>query len=78
MTAKYGQMVHRGGPQWSKVRRRVTLDVSRGILLQDLKDVQSASEYEIKFPIPAECSQIETVFYYVKDGHSWHLKTQRP
>ena len=51
MTAKFGQMVHRGGPRWSAVQRRVTLDVSRGILLQDLRDVQSASKHEIKFPI---------------------------
>jgi hypothetical protein len=69
---KRGQKVQRGGPAWSSVRRRVTLDLESGILLQDLKDVHNASPQELKFKLPEGCTAVETIFYFVRAGRKWH------
>ena len=67
-----GQKPGRGGPSWDRVVRRVTLDVSRGVVLQDLHDVQNADTSLVNFPIPKGSRVIESLFYHVVPGKSWH------
>eukprot|EP00434_Breviolum_minutum_P025627 symbB.v1.2.022644.t1/scaffold2018.1/size92264/4 len=63
--AVHGQKPGHGGPSWDRVVRRVRLDVSRGVVLQDLHDVQSADPSLVNFQIPKESCVIESTFYHV-------------
>ena len=70
--ARTGRMPGQKGPCWESVTRRVTLDLSNGILLQDFRDVHSASRSDLHFKIPDNCYRTETLFYFVREGRNWH------
>ena len=69
---KCGQFPGANGPEWDRVRRRVTLDLTNGVILQDLKDVHNATTADLQFELPKQCREIETVFYYLEPGKQWH------
>lgn len=52
--------------------RRITLDLTNQVVLQDLKDANNAPKWQWTFAIPKTCKHVETVFHYVKAGYSWH------
>ena len=63
-----GQLPRRGGPVWESVRKRVTLDLTHGALLQDLRDVHNATDEQLRFEIFRDCLLVETIFYFVREG----------
>ena len=67
-----GQYPGQGGPSWERVQRRVTFDLTNHRLLQDLRDVHSATKETLEFRIPSQRKQVETVFYHIKPGKIWH------
>jgi len=60
------------GPKRYPVVRRVILDVKNMVVLQDLQDAANATKEEWKFEIPRHCKEVQTIFYYVKPGYTWH------
>ena len=60
------------GPSRSQVVRRITLDLTNQVVLQDLRDANNAPNWQWKFAIPKACKHVETVFHYVKPGYLWH------
>lgn len=58
----------------SMVVRRVTLDVDKQVVLQDLTDVAIASDDVWHFAVSRSCKRLETGFYYLKRGCSWHRR----
>ena len=62
------------GPSRSQVVRRITLDLTNQVVLQDLKDANNAPDWQWRFAIPKPCKRVETVFHYVKPGYSWHRR----
>ena len=60
------------GPCGYQVVRSVILDVQNMVVLQDLTDVANATQGQWRFPIPSHCKEIQTIYYYAKDGFSWH------
>lgn len=60
------------GPSRSQVVRRITLDLTNQVVLQDLRDANNAPKWQWTFAIPKICKHVETVFHYVKTGYSWH------
>ena len=71
-SATKGQYPGQGGPSWERVQRRVTFDLTNHRLLQDLRDVHSATRETLEFRIPSQCKQVETVFDHIKPGKVWH------
>eukprot|EP00435_Cladocopium_sp_Y103_P016599 s3099_g4.t1 len=69
---KRGQLPGRKGPSWRSVVRRVTLDLTNGGVLQDLRDPQHAQQHDVRFKIPEGCIRVETLFYHVVEGKKWH------
>ena len=68
---KCGQFPGANGPEWDRVRRRVTWNLTNGVILQDLKDVRNATTADLQFELPKQCREIETVFYYLEPGKQW-------
>ena len=60
------------GPSRSQVVRRISLDLTNQVVLQDLMDANNAPNWQWKFAIPKACKRVETVFHYVKPGYLWH------
>ena len=67
-----GQFPGQGGPSWERVQGSVTFDLTNHRVLQDLKNVHSATKEMLEFRIPPQCREVETVFYHIKPGKVWH------
>ena len=65
------QGVKGGGPDWKNVVRRVTIDVSNGEVVQDLKELQRADKNAIwvKFTEPKD---VISFFFYKEPDSKWH------
>lgn len=69
---RFGGGPHGGGPKRHQIVRRVVLDVKNMVVLQDLPDAANATRELWKFKIPRHCREVETIYYYVKPGYTWH------
>ena len=76
INAKVGQKPLKHGPQWSRVLRRVPLDLTNLKVLQELVQPSKAGKDEIHFAIPDDCRTVETIFYYESDGVGQHQHVQ--
>ena len=76
LNAKRAVTVRKGGPRWEQVVRRVTMDVDNHVVLQDLRDVQNASQQDLFFTLPTTTQNIETIFYYKAEDSKWHRHVQ--
>ena len=76
LNASRTQMCKKGGPEKSQIVRRVTVDIDRGEVVQDLRDFQQAQRSQLHMVLPKGVNNIATFFYYKEVGSKWHRHVQ--